>query len=63
MGKYQTGGTGSEEENVDADWGVELVETVDGACCGLEEGGFFVGEVVNLVTLLLVTKREWVNDD
>ena len=48
MGKDQTGGTGSEEEDVDADWGVELVETVDGACCGLEEGGFFIGEVVRL---------------
>ena len=58
MGKDQTGGTGSEEENVNADWGVELVETVDGACCGFKEGGFFVGEVVNLVTLLLVTKRK-----
>ena len=57
MGKDQTGGTGSEEENVDADWGVEFVEAVDGTCCGLEEGGFFIGEVVNLVYFIGFAER------
>ena len=47
----------AEEEDVETDLGVEFIEAMDGTCGGFEESGFFVGEVVDLVALLLRTKR------
>ena len=47
----------TEEEDFDADWWVELVESVKCACSGFEKCGFLVCEVVDLVALLLVAKE------
>lgn len=58
MGEDETGRAGAEEEDVDADWGVQFVEAVDGTCCGFEEGRFFVGEVEDLVAFLLVAGQD-----
>jgi hypothetical protein len=51
-------GAGAEQEDLDADGRVELVEAVQGTCGGLEKGRFFVGEVVDLVALLLVARQK-----
>lgn len=51
-------GSGPEEEHVNADRRVELVQPVDRASCGLEERRLFVGEIVNLVALILWAAQE-----
>lgn len=45
----------AKKEDVDADWWTELIKPVDGTCSGFKERGFFIGEIVDFVTLLLVT--------
>ncbi len=57
LGKDQTCWPGAEKEDVQADLGVEFIEAVDGTCGRLEKSRFFVGKVVDLVALLLRTKR------
>lgn len=37
LGEDETGWAGSKEEDFNANWRVQLVETVDGACRGLEK--------------------------
>lgn len=54
LSEDQAGRTGAEEQHVDTDWRVELIETVDGACRGLEKRGLLIGKVVDLVALALV---------
>lgn len=50
----KTSRTSAEQKDVNADGRVELVQSVDGASGGFKEGGFLIGEVVDLVALLLV---------
>lgn len=57
LGEDESCWAGAEEEDVDADLGVEFIEAVDGTCGGFEEGRFFGGKVMDLVALLLRTKR------
>lgn len=54
LSEDQTGGTGAEQEHINAYWRVELVEAVNGTCRGLEKRGLLVGKVVDLVALALV---------
>lgn len=49
LGEDKARGASTKHENFDTNWGVELVETMDGACGGLEEGSFLIGEVIDLV--------------
>lgn len=49
----------AEHEDVDADGRGELVEPVHGAGGGLEERGFFVGEVVDFVDFVLFAESDW----
>lgn len=55
LSEDKAGGACAEEEDFDANGGVELVKAVDGACGGLQECRLFIGQVVDLVALLLVT--------
>ncbi len=57
LGEDETCWACAEEEDVEADLGVEFIEAVDSTCGRFEEGGFFVGKVVDLVALLLRTER------
>lgn len=60
MGEDKTGRAGAEQENFDTDWGVELIEAVDCACRGLEKSGLLVGEVLDLVELVLRARKHMV---
>lgn len=57
LGEDEARGARAEEEGLDADGRVELVEAVQSTGGGLEKSGFLVGEVVDLVALLLVAGR------
>jgi hypothetical protein len=52
--KDKPGRASTKEEDFDADWRGEFVEAVDGTSSGFEEGGFFIGEVVDFVELFLL---------
>lgn len=57
LGHAQTGRTGTEQEDLGSDLGLELVETVDGTRGGLEEGSLLVRDVGVLEDLGLVAVR------
>lgn len=57
LGEDKAGRASAEHENFDADWGIELVETMNGACSGFEKSGLLVGEVVDLVKFMLRAKK------
>jgi len=50
-----------EKENLDSNWWVELVETVDRASSRVEKGRLFVSEIVNLIQLLLLAGKVELN--
>ena len=52
LSEDKTGGSSAQEKDVDANRGVELVQSVNGAGSGLKESGFFVCEVVDLVAFV-----------
>lgn len=53
----QPGRASAEHEHFNADgWG-ELVKTVERACCGLEEGGILIREVLDFVELVLLAEE------
>jgi hypothetical protein len=54
LGHTQTGRTGTEQEDLGSDLGLELVETVDGTRGGLEEGSLLIRDVGVLEDLGLV---------
>jgi hypothetical protein len=56
LGKNQPGGTSAHKEDFDADFGVKLIEAVNRAGSGLEEGRVLVGEVFDFVELVLFTE-------
>lgn len=53
LGEDETSGACAKEENFDADWRAQLVETMDGTGGGFKEGRFFVSKIVDLVHFLL----------
>lgn len=50
----ETGGTGTQQENLGTSLGLELVDSVNGTTCGLEQSSLFVGDVGVLENLGLV---------
>lgn len=54
LGQDEPSWAGPEHEHFDSDGGVELVESVDGACRRFKEGRLFIGEIVDLVEFFLL---------
>lgn len=50
----ETGGTGTQQENLGTSLGLKLVDSVNGTTCGLEQSSLFVGDVGVLENLGLV---------
>lgn len=54
LGKEQTSGAGTDDEDVRADAELEHISTVNGTGCGLDEAGLDVGQVLDGVELARV---------
>jgi len=55
LGEDEAGGSCTNQENLDTNWGIQLVQPVNGTCGRFEERRLFVGEVMDLIKLLLRT--------
>lgn len=53
LSHHETGGTSSDQEGVGASLGGDLLQSVHGARCGLDEGSINIAEVVDLEELAL----------
>lgn len=51
LGKDETGGSGTDQEDLGTEGHLEFVHSVNGARSGLEKGGLLVGKVLDLVAL------------
>lgn len=55
LSEDETSGSSTNQENLNANRSIQLVQPVNGTCSRLEKGRLFVGEVMDLIKLMLRT--------